>query len=308
MTFEQVRNDETRAAVNRVEGLEDVALVRVLGVPMIWIRANMGDLRLTTYVSRCQDVESDVAYALSQKNIVDAVEADVVDQAIEDALAIEGVEGVEVQPMTDGYLAYIRMVVPGSGAVNFPLSRQDQNWRLATEIARIGKRRRQDAEGRTLGRLGAMSMAMAASDPDDLDRIVDTVFIGGDVDYRGITSAVRNSWTLTTSYETTGVRIRSDGIEMGGLPETVKLALRADMFKDQPLSKVIDIPGFDDLRIAKIDGRAEANRKVMGGAGWMRIDVRDADGARLDDLYHEEARDVARETFERRRRLKEGAA
>lgn len=300
MTRERLTIDEMYDIRQRVPQVEEVAVVTIAGRQMIHLDAMMMDQRVRTYV------EAGTGDSIRRRIMEEMHEGDperitpdtVIDAVMEGIERIVGVEGVRLDATRAKTAPELTATIPGVGPVRMVV---DQFADFDAWLKRISRERRQDAEGRTLRRLGAISLALVATGPEDLDRIVDTVFIGGNGDYRGVKTTVTRDTVLTTSVEVQGVRIRSDGIEIGDLPETVKVAMRGGMFSGKPLGSLIEIPGFEDLRIAAVNGRATANRTVVGGAGWMRVDVRDADGALLDDLLIDEARDVARETFEKRR-------
>lgn len=294
------RSEETRHVAETVPGVDDVALVEITGNWMIRLTATIQGKPFSTYIACETDFESDVQAAMDNPWLLETADAHTMEMAVAHALALPGVSGVLLEPTRQETEPALNLLAPGIGRVEIPLVNLDPDWTLERELRKLRRRRTQDAEGRTITRLGAMSLALAAIDVEDLDRIVDTIFVGGTISYRGIMSEIAKGDRLVTSYSVAGARIRADGIEMGDLPDTLKLALRGDAYKGRPLSDLVDIAGFEDLHIARINGQAAANRRVYGGAGWLRIDVRDTDGAVLEDLNQEEARLVAHETYARR--------
>jgi len=174
--------------------------------------------------------------------------------------------------------------------------RIDENEDVARELRRIARNRRLDSEGHTLSSLGAMTLALAADGPEDLDRIVDTVFRGGTTRYRGVRIVKTSEGRITTAFTHDGVEMRSDGIEIPNLPETVRLAILGK--QRRRLGQVVEIPGFDEMDIVGI-GR---NTSTPGSRGrdWVRLDVRDTDGAKFPEMEIEEARVVAHAMYRKR--------
>lgn len=298
--FELYRSDDTKEVVELFDKVVDIATTRIANRNVIRLTITDGDRLISTYIDHNGTVEHDVGSVVDSPWLHEAASAECMERAVTDALAIPGSQNVMFEPFADGYQPTIQLMVPGVGNVEFELANLPDDWTLEKAVKKIRRHRLQDAEARTISRLGAMSFALAAADEEDLDRIVDTIFVAGTITYRGISCEIAKGDRLVTCFSAAGARIRADGIEIGELPDTIKLALRGDAYKDKPLASLVDIAGFENLRIAQIDGRAAANRRVLGGAGWIRIDVRDVDGAKLDDLEKEEAREIAHETFQRR--------
>jgi hypothetical protein len=206
---------------------------------------------------------------------------------------IPHIEAVEIVGTEWGSRPSIRFIMPGAGTVDIEVGAHAD---LGSFLARTLRNRRQDAEGRNLSRLGAMTLALAARDAADLDRIVDTVFTGAAGDFRGVRYETDSQGRITTSYDHQAVQMRSDGIEIADLPETIRAGIVGK--QRRRLDQVVEVPGFDDLEVVGISHRAMSSR--MSRRNWVRIDVRDADGARFEQLEIEEARTAAQETLRRR--------
>ena len=228
----------------------------------------------------------------------DMTSARIVDMFLEQVEAIPHVTNVEVTGHIWGGAPSIEFSAPlyGRGVIQV-----DDGVDPRKMLTRMKRERMQDAEGRRISRLGAMTLALCAKTLEEVDLIVDTVMYGGAGIYRNVHYKTNSEGLVITNLDHKGVQMRSDGIEIADLPETVRNAIKGR--QRRRLGDVIEIPGFDGLDIAGIGFNAMTTRSTprdVTGANWIRIDVRNEDGAKFDLVETEEARTIAREIFERR--------
>lgn len=224
----------------------------------------------------------------------DMVPARVVDAYVEAVEGLPGVADIELTVHEYGDRPGIIFVAPGYGRVQMQITQDIEPEKM---LKRTLRERRQDSEGRTMTRLGAMTIALAARTPEDVDRIIDTIFPGGDVDYLGVHATFSREGLITTRFEHDGVQMRSDGIEVADLPETVRIAIRGAQRRH--LRDVVVVPGFEGLEIAGIGYNAMSSR-IDPRRSWVRIDVRDENGAKFEKVEIEEAREIAHAMLARR--------
>lgn len=292
-----VRNGITRAAMADNGWVTDLAVADLAGTPALYVAGTLDDRVFATYVAGDGNDAADVERTLSgmtlDPEVDNMTDAEWVDEHLAHALTIVGVEGMRMIPYLEGVPPTLEMVVPGIGHVSLMVDGDP----LAKRLARMRRHRREDAEGRTITRFGAMSLALVATDPDDLDRIVDTAFAANEVVYRKVHIRLVKD-RVSTTVDVKDMRVVTDGIEVDGLPETIRIALLGRELDGQPLSRVVDMPGFGDLRISTINRQTTVNRRTAGGGGtWIKIHVRDEHGAAFEDLEMEDARRVAHETL-----------
>lgn len=295
MPIDRRTTRETEAAVAANDWLESCSLATYRDVSMLHIRGTVHGYHVDTYIGH-QDPT--VAASLDDMDLGPVDETTVSARAIDAAVAaVEGfghVEQVEVVPHQMGEQPQISFTAPGIGDMTLRIANHVD---AAREIRLTARDRRLDTQGNTLSALGARTLALAATDEAMLDRIVDTVYRGGTCRYAGVLAQTSSQGVVSTSYMHDGVAMRSDGIEIPDLPETVRLAIVGK--QRRRLGQVVEIPGFDDLDIVGI-GRNSMEARRKGGT-WIRLDVRDRDGARFPQLEIEEGRMVAHEMFRRRK-------
>lgn len=292
MKIERIRNDETRDAIATAGWLQDCEIATWRGQTKIRIVGVLNGEKVDTYV------EHDGKSVIGSINAFDDTGGHLVPvQAMEADLALmEAMPHLEALSFTAharGMRPTLSAVVPGAGRLDIEMGRHDD---LEAFIRRKVRERGQDGEGRTLSRLGAMTLAIAAGDAGHLDRIVDTVFAGMKGVYCGVRFETSAQGQISTAVNHKGVQMRSDGIEISNLPETVRLAILGR--QRRRLDQVVDVPGFEGLEIDGISRRAMSAGRL--GGQWVRVDVRDEHGAKFEQIERDEARSVAHETFTRR--------
>lgn len=299
-----IRNDMTRAAMARHGWTADVAIADLLGESVMLVAGTLAGQSFSTYVGdelggpfSAGRIE-DMLFALEAEPDVENMTASTqIDAYIAHASTLPGIEHLHVSPYVDANSPTLDMIAPGIGRVSLVVSEKP----LEKHLAKLKRERRQDAEGRTLTRFGAMSLALVARDAEDLDRILDTAFVADDLTYRGIHMRITHGTQVQPTVRSGTMLVLPDGIEVIDLPETIKLALRGGEMDGQPLARVADMPGFEGLRIGTINRQTSVNRLTAGGGGgWIKIHVRDEHNARMEDLEIEEARTVAHDTLDRR--------
>lgn len=298
-----LRNDVTRAAMDGHPWVHDLATTELAGTPALYVAGTLDGRAFTTYVAGNGNDPADIERTLRSMaldpDVDNMTDAGWVDEHLAHALTMPGVERLKMLPY-NGAPPTIEMVAPGIGHVSLMVDADP----LAERLARIRRHRREDGEGRTLTRFGAMSLALAATDPDDLDRIVDTAFAADNVHYRGVTMQITRGTRIGTTVHTGGMLVVQDGIEIDDMPDTLKTALLGHAHDGEPLSRIVDLPGFGDLRIGTINRQTTINRTKAGGGGtWIKIHVRDEHGATFEDLEIEEARKAAQRTLGERLRM-----
>lgn len=294
MPIERSTNAETEAAVAAIDKLHGCEIGTLAGWSLLRIR---GDLPAGDGWYYIPHEHVSVMASLKDARLHPAmVSADAFDDHLAAVEGITDVEIVEVVSNETHSVPAIAFVAPEYGHVDL---RVHEGVDPKQMIRRTARERRQDAEGRTISRLGAMTLALAARDHRELNMIVDTIFMAGKIRYHGVEATIGSDGRIVTIYDHQGVQMRSDGIEIADLPETVRTAIKGR--QRRRLGEVVEIPGFDDLDITGIYFNA-LSAFTWPGKSWIRLDVRDANGAKFDFIEIDEAREVARRTFDRRTR------
>lgn len=251
------------------------------------------------YFTKCFNVSKDIEN-LKQRDYLDDCES--IDSYIS---CIENIEGSQIIDFRFNYSGYdgnttsIEFVAPLMGYVKIiPLNYVSAD----VMIKKTARETRQDAEGRSLTELAAMIIAVEAKSLQDVDMLVDAIFMAGDLRYRGLRAELDRDGHIQLSYTHEGVELRHDGIEVPGLPETVRAALKGH--QRRRLKQVIEIPGFEDLEIDNILYNAKS-RNSRPGENWIRIDVRNEYGAKFAKVEIDEAREIARQTYSKRQEAKQ---
>jgi hypothetical protein len=292
MPIERRTSDETDEAVRTLGWLEICEIATWRGHDMIRIVGTLDGEHVDTYV------EHDGASVIGSINSFDGTGGQLASvQRLEaDMLAVDALEHAEILEFTmhsSSMRPTVHLVAAGAGELQIEMGLHDD---MTAFIRRRVRERGQDGEGRTLSRLGAMTMAIGARGVPEIDRRIDTVFAGMKGWYGGVRYQTASDGKITTAIDHQGVQMRSDGIEIANLPETVRTGILGR--QRRRLSQVVEAPGFEGLEVDGINQRAASSARL--GGRWVRIDVRDEHGAKFEQVEREEARRIAHETYARR--------
>lgn len=237
--------------------------------------------RFDTFVTADRPVRETVELLLLADGLNIHETAHPVLAAISTVDALEHVEGRTLHPCLDGQPGVsISLVAPGAGLIE---GIRVDGTDIAAQVVRIARERLEDAEGRETPTLCAMAMGLAADDADDLDRIVDTVFACGTVRYRGVRSHLKGQDLVVAEHRIDEVTVGEHGIDLKGLADTIRNAIHGRALERQPLSALVDMPGFGDLRIRQITrhGGQDNLRVVIADDRMADLPRVDREGARL---------------------------
>lgn len=296
--LEHVRTDETRAVEERTGFL--VAHTRIWQRPVLRVRGRHAfrcgetrgpERRFDTFVALGLPAADSVEALLGMEAKDVPETARPVLDAVSAVDAIADAEERTFHPCLDGEGGpRISLVAPRAGLIeHLTIDGTD----LAQRIRRIAREREQDSEGRETPALCAMAMGLAADGPEDLDRIVDTVFsAAGTTRYRGVHSTLKEQDLVVARHQVGEVTVGEHGIDLKGLADTIRTAIHGRTLERQPLAALVEIPGFDGLLIRQVTRH--------GGADNLRVVVADPRMADLPRLDREAARTAAHRTLRAR--------